>query len=151
VSIPTRRSDKAACVNVEVRAASLFSYFAIFGGITADVHCLTIVVAFASETTAFRSPLSGIATETKMKKIFAAALPILALSAGVGMASVNTATAQGFPVGSAQRFTACFQGDTMQRDGGRGGDLGAPKCSENALTPYDANAVAAYPGDPRAQ
>jgi hypothetical protein len=151
VSVPQRRSGEAARADVEFRAPGLFSYFAIDGGIKADERCLTISVAFVSETTTFRPPQRGVATEMKMKKIFAAALPVLALSVGLGMASVNTATAQGPPVWTTQAFPVCFQGDTMQKDGGSFGSLGARKCSANASKPYDANALALYAGGRRSQ
>jgi hypothetical protein len=61
-----------------------------------------------------------------MKPIFASALSILALAASLQMASAKQVSHAATAMSSVS--AACFQGDTMQRDGGWSGDLGAPKC-----------------------
>jgi hypothetical protein len=58
-----------------------------------------------------------------MNTFIISTLSALVLAGGLNLGSVALANAQGFP--------PCFRGDTMDRDGGPSGALGAPKCGAN--------------------
>jgi hypothetical protein len=57
-----------------------------------------------------------------MKTIIISTLFALSIAAAMNVADFGVAAAQG---------AVCFRGDTMDRDGGHSGALGAPKCDGN--------------------
>lgn len=54
-----------------------------------------------------------------MKAFIIGALSALTFAAALNVADIGAAVAQ---------TNVCFRGDTMERDGGHSGALGAPKC-----------------------
>jgi hypothetical protein len=57
-----------------------------------------------------------------MKAFIISTLSALTLAGALNVTDIGVAAAQG---------GACFRGDTMDRDGGPTGALGAPKCGTN--------------------
>jgi hypothetical protein len=72
-----------------------------------------------------------------MRTFIISALSALSLAASLNAVSINAANAQA---------PSCFQGDTMDRDGGVTGALGAPKCDAYAIYSGDDYAAASRAG-----
>jgi hypothetical protein len=70
--------------------------------------------------------------ENKMKAFIINALSALTLAGALNAAGISVATAQ---------TGACFRGDTMDRDAGHTGALGAPKCTAKFEGHSDAYAL----------